>query len=64
MPQDGGLPNLINMKRSILFLLTVFLLTGIYISVKAQALPQNLSTVNVDDLSDAEVKRLMQSAES
>lgn len=64
MPQDGGLPNIMNMKRSILFLLTVFLLTGIYTSVKAQALPQNLSTVNVDDLSDAEVKRLMQSAQS
>jgi protein involved in polysaccharide export with SLBB domain len=52
------------MNRSILFLL-VFLLTGIYTaSVSAQAIPQNLSTVNVDELSDAEVMKLMQSAQS
>ena len=58
------LPNIVNMNRLILFILTVFLLTGIYTSANAQAMPQNLSTVNVDELSDGEVKQLMQNAQS
>jgi len=53
-----------NMNKPILLLLILCLLIGIRTSASAQAIPQNLSNINVDDLSDAEVRQLMQNAES
>lgn len=53
-----------NMGKSKLFLLLIILFCGLYTSLQAQSIPQNLSNINVDDLSEAQVKQLMQNAQS
>src|SRR4051812_31118129 len=52
------------MSKFKLLLLIIIFFCGLYTSVQAQSIPQNLSNINVDDLSDAQVKQLMQNAES
>lgn len=53
---------IMNMNKSILFVLLVLLFFGAYQPLKAQSISQNMSSLNVDDLSDAQIRDLMQQA--
>lgn len=53
-----------NMNKSILFILLATLFCWAYTPGHAQSLPQNLSNMNVDEFSDAQIRQLMQQAQS
>src|ERR1700749_2231899 len=53
-----------NIKPYIIFLLIFLSLAYFPVRVAAQTMPQNISTVKVDELSDGQVRQLMQHAAS
>ncbi|WP_235985868.1 SLBB domain-containing protein [Mucilaginibacter segetis] len=50
--------------KNIFILLTAICMSGVFAPAAAQTTPQNLSTVNVNELSDAQLMKLMQQAQS
>ncbi len=52
----------IDMNKPILFIILIIAFFGIYQPLRAQSLSQNLSSLNVDDLSDAKIREFMQLA--
>ena len=55
-----------NMKpiRAVVLLFFISLMTGIAFTANAQSIPQNLANTNVNELSDAQVKQLLQQAQA
>jgi protein involved in polysaccharide export with SLBB domain len=53
-----------NILKPYLFILVVFFLFLVHTPASAQSIPQNLSSINVDDLSDAQILALMQKAQA
>jgi protein involved in polysaccharide export with SLBB domain len=51
------------LKPYLVFFLTIIFL-GVFIPAQAQTLPQNLSNVNVNDLSDAQLRQILQQAQA
>lgn len=56
--------NLMIFLKRLFFLLVLVMCVIITGNVKAQSLPQNLSNVNVSDLSDAQIRNLLQQAQA
>src|ERR1700744_848100 len=52
-----------NNLKICLFILVVFICFLTYSPVSAQTLPQNISSINVDDLSDQQIMQLLQQAQ-
>ena len=54
---------IMNNLRICLFILGVFICFLAYSPVSAQTIPQNISSINVDDLSDQQIMQLLQQAQ-